>query len=129
MQRTDAKSAFLYVVRGDKVALVSASSPIEPPRELEVALLQRIERLSFQAKEESGEVEEGDRTVTAIVATNPPPAPKASHQLMVLSTSLGGTQTAVGGLIVETSTDIEQHFIDAVANGLADLLVKTATTF
>jgi hypothetical protein len=129
MARTDAKSAYLYVVRGEKVALVSASSPIEPPRELELALMKRIERVSFQAKEESGEHEEGDHTVTAIVATNPPPAPKSSHQLLVLSTSIGGTQTAVGGLIVETTTDIEQHFVDAVANGLADLLVRTATTF
>jgi hypothetical protein len=130
MQRTEAKSAYLYVVRGDKVSLVSASSPLEPPRELEVALRRRIERIAFQAKEEIGaHQEEGDRTVTAIVETNPPPAPKATHQLLVLSTTLGGTQTAVGGLIVETSTDVEQHFVDAIANGLADLLVKTATTF
>jgi tetratricopeptide (TPR) repeat protein len=129
MTRTEAKSAFLYVVRGNVVSLVSASSPIEPPREFELALRQRIERVAFQAKEESGESEEGDRTVTAIVATNPPPAPRASHQLLVLSTSVGGTPTAVGGLIVETTTDIEQHFIDAIANGLADLLVKTATSF
>jgi hypothetical protein len=127
--RTDAKSAYLYVVRGEKVSLVSASSPIEPPRELEVALKQRIERVAFQAKEETGEEQEYDRTVTAIVATNPPPAPKASHQILVLSTSIGGMQTAVGGVIVETSTEIEQHFVDAIANGLADLLVKTATTF
>jgi tetratricopeptide (TPR) repeat protein len=129
MARTEAKSAYLYVVRGDAVSLVTASSHIEPPRELEVALRHRIERIAFQAKEESGEPEENEHTVTAIVATNPPPAPKASHQLLVLSTTLGGTQTAVGGLIVETSTDIEQHFVDAIAHGLADLLVKTATTF
>jgi hypothetical protein len=132
MARTKAKAAYLYVVKEDKTSVVSASSPIEPPMELEKLLVQQIQRMNQRAREELAQQEPDGRTVTAFVESVPPPPTSDTHQLIVLSTELGGVSTAVGGLIIEVPTAVDPmdyHFVDAIATGLADLLIKTATTF
>jgi Protein kinase domain/AAA ATPase domain len=131
MARTKAKAAYLYVVKEDKTNVVAASSPIEPPLELEKLLVQQIQRLNQHAQEELAQQALAGRTVTAYVETTPP-SPSDTHQLIVLSSELGGVSTAVGGLILEVGSAVDpmdHHFVDAIASGLADLLIKTATTF
>jgi tetratricopeptide (TPR) repeat protein/tRNA A-37 threonylcarbamoyl transferase component Bud32 len=131
MARTKSRAAYLYVVKENKTSVVSASSPIEPPLELERLLVHQITRLNQRAQEELSQQDPEGRTVTAYVETTPP-APSDTHQLVVLSTELSGVSTAVGGLILEVGTPVDpmdHHFVDAIATGLADLLIKTATTF
>jgi tetratricopeptide (TPR) repeat protein len=134
--RTGAKAAYLYVVKQDKPSLVSASSPLEPPLALEAQLLDQIRRFNAKAQEEaqgaSASELEGGRTATVFVETTPPPPASETHQLFVLTTELGGISNAVGGVIIEVGTPVaalEEHFLEAVAAGLADLLIKTATAF
>jgi tetratricopeptide (TPR) repeat protein len=135
--RAKAKSAFLYLWRDDGLSLVSASSPVEPPREVERALRTQLERAvaleleargatPAQSKDEYDD-DEGDRTVT-VHSEEASSAP--SRQTIVLSTYVDGVAKPVGGLIVEgseTANVLDPSFTEAIAAGLGELMIKTAT--
>jgi tetratricopeptide (TPR) repeat protein len=130
--RAKAKAAFLYVVRDDGLSLVAATSPIEPPREVELALRRQLERATElasarqQPANDNADEEELERTVTV----NASEAPYgATHQTLVLANTVDGVALPVGGLIVERSgfDVLDPTFAEAIAAGLSDFTIKTAT--
>jgi tetratricopeptide (TPR) repeat protein/tRNA A-37 threonylcarbamoyl transferase component Bud32 len=135
LARSKAKSAFLYLLREDGLALVAASSSLEPPREIELALRSDLERATrtaekrAQNREPDKESDDGERTVTVDTSGQPF---SATHQMLLLTTNLGGEAVPVGGLIVERSAAfaaVDASFAEAIAAGLGDLMIKTATSF
>jgi tetratricopeptide (TPR) repeat protein len=132
LARSKAKSAFLYLLRDDELSLVAASAPVEPPREYELMLHREIEHATENARtadKTTGAEELGDRTVTVNSELR---ASLNSYQTLVLTSGPDGKALPVGGLIIEHSAafnPLDSTFATAIAQGLGDLMIKTATTF
>ncbi len=130
--RLNVKAAYLYTVGNGGLSLVAATARVEPPIQFEQELRQRVQRASTaHGNDGVADVpERGGRDVTQIFPSTPPPRCEGSHEVILLTTSVQGTDHVVGGLIVEAASSgqtLESHFVEAIATGLADLLVHTVT--
>jgi tetratricopeptide (TPR) repeat protein/tRNA A-37 threonylcarbamoyl transferase component Bud32 len=132
LARAKAKAAFLYLLRDEGLSLVAASAPVEPPREHELVLRMEIERAvenPRSADKTTGSEELGDRTVTVNTDVRPS---LTTYQTLVLTAGLDGKGPPVGGLIIEHNAafnPLDSTFAAAIAQGLGDLMLKTATAF
>jgi hypothetical protein len=148
VQESGGSGGFLYLYKDKSLQLMAASSADEPPRETERELLQRVQRVEFEATEETaiassvrtgsagtaGRLEssqvalasnvEEDEPETQFVASEPPETQAATFQVFVLSTRQHGRSAVVGGVIVRAGAAGIPRIDPGVLGSIARILYE-----
>jgi hypothetical protein len=149
VQESRGSGGFLYLYQDKSLQLVAASSADDPPREIERELLQRVQRVEFEAAEEGGmassvhtgaetaastiegshvavasNVGEEDEPETQFVASEPPETQAAASQTFVLSTRQHGRSVVVGGVIVRAGASGIPRIDPGVLGSIARILYE-----
>jgi hypothetical protein len=137
IDRSSAKTGYLYVLEGDKMSLRAASVPHEPPKGLETELLQAALRAELDMEDrsetEAVRTESGiaEHHTTAFLESHPPPPPARSHFCFLLISIRHSLTSVVGGVILEAGPGFvppDFDFLEPIAGILAERRTRTTGT-
>ena len=120
LQRSRGKTGYLYLQKDERMELAAASTHTEPPEEVQARLLHEITQARQRACEDdsmTAAIETPDEKSVFISSVAAPASDTSAaimerYRVLVLSTGLGASFVAVGGVIIEV--DPEQRFaVDA----------------